>query len=88
MSTCIAVVWCAAAHERDGSGESSGKPSHMRRCHLQTDKFMREWLGRFNHNAADDIWEQAEFNQILKGAHATMPQLKWDKLDEEWFVDL
>jgi hypothetical protein len=54
----------------------------------QTDKFMKEWLGRFDQDAADDIWEQAEFNQILKGAHATMPQLKWDKLDEEWFVDL
>jgi hypothetical protein len=49
---------------------------------------MKEWLGRFNLNAADDIWEQAEFNQILKGAHATMPHLKWDKIDEEWFVDL
>lgn len=55
---------------------------------MQTDKFMKEWLGRFNHDAADDIWEQAEFNQILKGTHATLPELKWEKIDEEWFVDL
>lgn len=54
----------------------------------QADEFMREWLGRFNHEASDDIWEQAEFNQILKGTHATLPELKWEKIDEEWFPDL
>eukprot|EP00208_Stichococcus_sp_RCC1054_P003194 CAMPEP_0206137050 /NCGR_PEP_ID=MMETSP1473-20131121/2232_1 /ASSEMBLY_ACC=CAM_ASM_001109 /TAXON_ID=1461547 /ORGANISM="Stichococcus sp, Strain RCC1054" /LENGTH=656 /DNA_ID=CAMNT_0053529945 /DNA_START=535 /DNA_END=2505 /DNA_ORIENTATION=- len=54
----------------------------------KTDVFMREWLGRFQVEDPGDIWEQAEFNQILKGAHATMPDLRWEPMDEAWFVDL
>ena len=54
----------------------------------QTEQFMREWLGRFQVEEPGDIWEQAEFNQILKGAHATMPDLRWEPMDEAWFVDL
>lgn len=52
---------CADAQFLISSGLTTPFHFHMFPLCAQTDNFMRTWLGRFNAEASDDIWEQVCF---------------------------